>query len=259
MEGSRHFRRAAGAVLLALVAIGPLRADDLTVFAAASLREAVTDIAEAWEAETGDEVTLSFAGSSALARQVQAGAPADLAILANASWMDALQAGGDLAPGARIDLLTNRLVMIGARHEAEPLDLTQARVLRDRLGNGRLALALVGAVPAGIYAKAALENLGQWDSVADRVVQADSVRGALALVAARAAALGVVYATDAQAERRVSVVAEIPPDAHPPIVYPAAVTARGDRAAARAFLVFLTGPVARGIFAGHGFGLAGGP
>ncbi len=237
--------------------VAPAHAGDVTVFAAASLSDAIRDVAEMWESQTGGDVTLSFAGSSAIARQVQAGAPADVVVLASVEWMDALDQSGDLAPGARLDLLTNRLVVVGGWHEEGDLDLTSASEFVERLGRGRLAMALVDAVPAGIYARAALENLGLWEAVADRVVQSDNVRGALALVAVRAATLGVVYATDAQVERRIEVIAEIPVAAHPPIVYPAAVTRGGDHADAHAFLVFLNSPFARAIFTGHGFGLVG--
>ncbi len=247
-------RRLALSLLLVVCVALPGRAADLTVFAAASLRDALTEIAEAWQIETGGTLTLSFAGSSALARQVQAGAPADLVILANAAWMDALQADGAIRAEARVDLLTNRLVVIGGWHQDGALDLTDPQALRGRLGRGRLALALVEAVPAGIYAKAALETLGLWESIEDRVVQADNVRGALAMVAARAASLGIVYATDARAERRIAVLAEIPAEAHPPILYPAAPTTSAD-STAQALMGFLQSPIARAIFTGHGFGL----
>ncbi|MEM7723131.1 MAG: molybdate ABC transporter substrate-binding protein [Pseudomonadota bacterium] len=239
---------------LSLGCVTSLSAADLTVFAAASLRSALEDMAEAWAQDTGGELTLVLAGSSAIARQVQAGAPADVVILANTDWMDALDASGDIDEGSRVDLLGNRLVVIGGWHETDPLDLSDPSALSDRLGRGRLALAMVDAVPAGIYAKTALEALGLWDSVADRVVQADNVRAALTLVGVRAANLGVVYATDAGADRRVAVIADIPPDAHPPIVYPAALTV-DPAPGADALMDMLNGPLAQAIFQGHGFAL----
>ena len=232
------------------------RAADLTVFAAASLQNAMVAIADVWNAETGGTLTLSFAGSSALARQVRAGAPADLVILANTPWMDTLESAGDIVPATRNDLLTNRLVVIAPHGAEASLDPYNGAAFEARLGQGRLALALVDAVPAGIYAKSALEQLGLWPRVMDRVVQTDNVRVALALVAARAATMGIVYATDARANNRVTIIANIPPDTHAPILYPIAATRIGNAQAARAFLNFLHGPQAQAIFTDHGFGLA---
>ncbi len=236
-----------------LILAAPAPAADLTVFAAASLRGAMDDIAAAWASETGGTLTLSFAGSSAIARQVQAGAPADLVILANTAWMDVLEDGGEIDPATRTDLLTNRLVLIGARPEP-PVDLGDGAAVLDRIGEARLALALVDAVPAGIYARAGLETLGLWDALQGQVVQSDNVRGALALVATGAAPYGVVYATDAVAEPRVTVLAEFPADTHPAILYPAAAL-RGADPAALDLLGFLGRPVAGAILSGHGFGL----
>lgn len=232
-------------------------ASDFTVLAAASLRGAFDDIAAAWSAQTGGTLTLIYAGSSALTRQVQAGLPADLVVLANVAWMDELERAGALQPGTRRDLLTNRLVIIGNWHERDPIALGDPTALSERLGRGRLALALTQAVPAGIYAREALVDLGLWDSVSDRVVEADNVRAALALVALSAARLGVVYATDALAESRVAVVAEIPTRHHTPIVYPAALVAGADPEAGRV-AEFLDTPLVRSILVGHGFGLARG-
>jgi molybdate transport system substrate-binding protein len=246
------------AALLGVALAGPAAAADLTVFAAASLRGALEDVADAWEQTTGGALTLVFAGSSAVARQVQAGAPADLVILANSDWMDMLQASGDIRPDARVDLLSNRLVLIGGWHDTEPLDLTDRDAVLDRLGDDRIALALIDAVPAGIYARAALDSLGLWDAVSPQVVQTDNVRTALALVATRAANFGIVYATDALVEPGVALIAEFSPDLHPPIRYPAAVVSHGDTLRAAQLLAFLQSPIAQAIFAGHGFGLTGG-
>ena len=240
-------------VLMLVILAAPARAADLTVFAAASLRGALDEIAEAWAAETGGTLTLSFAGSSAIARQVQAGAPADLVILANTAWMDVLEDGGQIDAATRTDLLTNRLVLIGGWDE-QPLDLTDGAAVLERIGTGRIAVALVDAVPAGIYGRAGLESLELWDPLSGQIVQSDNVRGALALVATRAAPFGVVYATDAAAESRVGIMAEFPPASHPPILYPAAVPVTADPAA-HDLLAYLTQPIAAAIFTGHGFGV----
>lgn len=234
---------------VALVLAGPpVAAAEITVFAAASLKTAMDRLAPLYEAETGDTAVVALAGSSALARQIQRGAPADVFVSANAAWMDVLEAEGRIVPGSRRDLLGNRLVLV-ATGAAAPLDLAD---LPRALGQGRLAMALHQAVPAGIYGRAALETLGLWDELAPRVAQADNVRAALALVAAGAAPYGIVYATDAAAEPRVSVVATFPAASLPPIVYPAALVAGADPAAA-AFLDWLEGPEAGAVFADLGF------
>ncbi|MBS0123474.1 molybdate ABC transporter substrate-binding protein [Thetidibacter halocola] len=222
-----------------------LRAEGPTVFAASSLKTALDLIAEDYGAATGQTVTLSYAGTSALARQIQFGAPADLYISANAEWMDVLQEQALILPESRVDLLGNRLVLIGPAGAA-PIDMAAP------LPQGRIAMALVEAVPAGIYGKAALESLGLWDAAEPNVVQTDNVRAALALVALGEAQLGVVYASDAVAEPRVTVLAEFPADSHPPIVYPAAIVAPG-KPEARAFLDHLAGPQARAVFDAQGF------
>lgn len=228
------------------------RADTpLTVFAAASLKNALEEIASAYEDSSGAPVVLSFAGSSALARQIQFGAPADVFISANTDWMDVLETEGRIAPDSRFDLASNRIVLIGAPR-TDPVDLSDTDALTAALQGGRLAMALVDAVPAGIYGKAALQSLGHWDALAPRVAQADNVRAALALVALGEAPLGIVYATDAAAEPRVSVRAVFPAETHPPIRYPAAALSSASPDAA-SFLAFLSTPAAQDILAGHGF------
>ena len=228
------------------------RAGDVTVFAAASLTDALAQIEAGFEAETGHEVTLSLAGSSALARQIQQGAPADIFISASADWMDALQADGLIDPASRVDLVTNAIVLV-AHGAADPVQIGPDLDLPALLGDGRLAMALVDAVPAGVYGKAALTSLGLWDGVQAQVAQSDNVRAALALVALGEAPLGIVYATDAVAEDRVTVIGTFPADSHPPIAYPAArVAGRGGDAAAD-FLTWLQGPQARAAFAAQGF------
>ncbi len=231
------------------LAAPPAPGAEITVFAAASLKTAMDRLAPLYEGASDDEVTVALAGSAALARQIGQGAPADVFVSANAGWMDWVAAEGRLVPGTRRDLLGNALVVISGAG-ADPVDLED---LPAALGEGRLAMAMVEAVPAGIYGRAALESLGLWGDLAPRVAQADNVRAAMALVAAGAAPYGIVYATDAAAEPRVAVVAKLPRDSHPPIVYPAALVAGADPAAA-AFLDWLGGAEARGVFADLGFG-----
>ncbi|MCT4683263.1 MAG: molybdate ABC transporter substrate-binding protein [Roseicyclus sp.] len=226
----------------------------MTVHAAASLRGALDEVATLWEDQPGDTLTLVSAGSSALARQIAAGAPGDVFVSANTAWMDVLEEGGHLRAGSRVELLTNRLVVIAPAGGDAPLDLA---ALPDRLGSGRLALALTEAVPAGIYARQALTALGLWEAVAPRVVEADNVRAALALVASGAAPLGIVYATDAIAEPRVAVLAHLPAGSHDPIRYPAAALSQGDAEGAAALLALMQGEAAAAVFLRHGFGLAG--
>jgi molybdate transport system substrate-binding protein len=248
---------------VAFALAGPARADDrpVSVFAAASLKEALDEIAGEFAAATGHRAVVTLAGSSALARQIQAGAPADIFVSASGEWMDVLERDGLVAPGSRFDLAGNRLVLIAhggtGPAAADPPALTPDFDLVGRLGTGRLAVALTEAVPAGVYARAGLTALGLWDGVADRLAQTDNVRAALMLVALGEAPLGVVYATDAIAEPRVGVIAVFPAGSHEPIVYPAARIAGPASAAADAFLAWLRGPAAAAALARHGF-VAGG-
>ncbi|WP_238363796.1 molybdate ABC transporter substrate-binding protein [Mesobacterium pallidum] len=246
------------ALLLATLAM-PLRlaAEEVTVFAAASLANALDAVVDGFEAETGHAVTLSYAGSSALARQIGQGAPADVFLSANTAWMDWLEAEGLLVPGSRRDLLRNRLVLVGGDLAAPKVDIAPGLDLAGMLGSGRLAMALVDAVPAGIYGRQALGALGLWDSVAPQVAQADNVRAALALVAVGAAPLGIVYATDAVPESRVAVLGIFPETSHDAITYPAARLQGRDNAAADAFLAYLSTEAARAAFEGQGFTVIG--
>lgn len=239
---------------LALV-LAPLRAaaTDVTVFAAASLTDALGDVAADWTAQSGHRVAISFAGSSALARQIQQGAPADILVSASPDWMDALAASGDLREGTRRDILGNRLVLIAHGRDAVPVAVDTTLDLAGMLGDERLAMALVDAVPAGIYGKAALTSLGLWDSVAPLVAQADNVRAALAFVARNEAPLGIVYGTDAAVQDDVTIIGTFPADSHPPIIYPAAITAHSESALAAAFLDHLTSDAARAIWVRYGF------
>ena len=241
------------ALALAAVAASGVRAEQVTVFAAASMKTAMDEITARYAEETGNTARVSFAGSSALARQIQAGAPADVFISANPGWMDALESDGLIDDATRTDLLGNSLVLIAHDAKANPVEITPDLPLAEMLGEGHLAMALVEAVPAGIYGKAALGSLGLWDAVAPKVAQADNVRAALALVATGEAPLGIVYATDARAEPGATVLGTFPEGSHAPITYPAARIRDGDSAVADAFLAFLQGPVARAAFERQGF------
>ncbi len=247
-------------LLLALWMAGnadPTRGEEVTIFAAASTTNAVTDLANAFARRDSIGVRPVFAASSTLAKQIAHGAPADLFLSASPAWMDYLAARDLLAPGSRIDLLSNRLVLIAPLDSALTLEVTRGFPLAEKLGRSRLAIGDPAHVPAGIYAKAALETLGVWDAVGPRAAAAANVRAALALVERGAAAAGIVYATDAALSRRVRVVAAFPPESHPPIVYPLARVAGRDGAAAKAFYDFLQGAEAAGIFRDHGFVVAG--
>jgi molybdate transport system substrate-binding protein len=247
------------ALLLALAGVVPRHtvaqepaANDVLVFAAASLKEVVDEIAAAAQPSTGTTIRVSYAASSALARQIEAGAPAHIFISADTEWMDYL-AGKDLIQSAsRVDLVGNSLVLIAPTAEPVPLKIARGFELASALGRGRLAVADPAAVPAGKYARAALTSLGIWDSVANRLAPADNVRSALALVARGEAPLGIVYRTDALVEPKVRIVDTFPGNTHPSIVYPAALTKSSSRAAVRV-LEFLRSPTARAIFERRGF------
>jgi molybdate transport system substrate-binding protein len=229
-------------------------ADEVLVFAAASLKTALDDVAAAWADGTRARATIAYAGSARLARQIAQGAPADLFISANIAWMDTLQNDRLIEPATRRNLLRNRIVLVAHGRSASQVTLTRGFDLTGLLNGGKLAMAMVDAVPAGIYGKAALTSLGVWKAIAPHVAQADNVRIALALVARGEAPYGIVYATDALASDNVTVVATFPPSTHPPIVYPAAVTtASRNRARARRFLDFLSSAGARSLFVRHGF------
>jgi len=250
-------RRVTLAALAALVCLIPaaraLADSPLVVFAAASLTGALDAVAADWTARTGHGVVLSYAGSPALANQILQGAPADLFISASPDWMDAVEAGGDLRPGTRRDILGNRLVLIAHGRSAAPVALDASLPLVTMLNGGRLSMALVTSVPAGIYGRAALTALGLWDGVAPHVAQSDNARVALAFVARGEAPLGIVYATDADASDNVTVIGTFPADTHPPIRYPAAVVAQSTHPQAGAFLDFLDSPHARAIWARFGY------
>jgi molybdate transport system substrate-binding protein len=240
----------------ALATVIPVRAnaDDITVFAAASLKDALDEVVAAWQQRSDARVRVAYDGSSRLAQQIMHGAPADLYISANERWMDVLEKASRIEPATRRNLIENRLVLIAHGKLAQPVTITQGFDLAGLLGNNRLSMAMVEAVPAGIYGRTALTSLGVWAAVAPKVAQSDNVRAALALVQRGEAPYGIVYATDAVAARNVTVVGRFPPETHPRIVYPAAVV-RGsaNASAARGFLDFLTSAPAQGRFDHHGF------
>ena len=239
------------ALLLAPTAMAQQRGP--VVLAAASLQESLTDAANAWAAKGHAKPILSFAASSALARQVIAGAPADLFLSADEEWMDAVAKAGLLRPGTRTTLLGNRLVLIAPASSRVRLTPARGFPLAKALGTGRLALADPDAVPAGKYAKAALTALGVWGGVAAKVAPAENVRAAMALVERGAAPLGIVYATDARASKTVRIVGTFPAASHPPIRYPVALLKASRSKDAAAFRAFLLSKQGRTIFARHGF------
>ena len=238
---------------LAALALGaaPVPAAPL-VLAAASLQESLDAAAGQWAKTGHPRPIISFAASSALARQIEAGAPADLFVSADEEWMDALAAKRLIAPGTRADLVGNRLVVVepAGRRSAVPLNGMQLAKL---LGAGPLAMADPDSVPAGKYGKAALGKLGAWDAVAPHVVRAENVRAALALVERGVAPFGIVYLTDARASSKVRVAGVFPAASHPPIVYPIARLSTSANPEAEGFRRFLLSPRGRAIFARFGF------
>lgn len=229
------------------------QSSDVVVFAAASLMNALDEAAAGWEAGTGKSVTISYAASSALAKQIEEGAPADIFISADLDWMDEL-AGKDLIKAdTRANLLGSEIVLVAPADSAVTLDVASGMQLEGALAGGKLAMANVDSVSAGKYGKAALEALGVWESVEDDVAQAENVRAALALVSRGEAPLGIVYATDAAADAGVKVLGTFPEDSHPPIVYPIAVTAASTHPDAPAFVEYLNLAQADAIFEKQGF------
>ena len=232
----------------------PAHAEQVTIMAAASLTDAMQALGKAWAAQGNAAPRFVFAASSALARQIEQGAPADIFASADEPWMDYLQQRDLIVPGSRTSPLGNSLVLVAPADQPGDIALAPGVDLLARLGpQGRLATGDPASVPVGKYAQAALTALGVWDQVAPRLARADNVRAALLLVERGEAPLGIVYATDAAASKGVRVVGTFPEGTHPPVSYPFALTRRGDRPDARALLAFLTGPKAAPTYRTLGF------
>ena len=248
-------RRPILSLALALALATPAAAEEVVVFAAASLKTALDQIATDFQAATGNTVVISYAGSNTLAQQIIQGAPADIFVSANEKWMDEVAKANLIAEGTRADLLGNTLVLIAHGKAAAPVEIGPGFDLAALLGDEKLAMAMVDSVPAGQYGKAALETLGIWAAVEPNVAQSDNVRAALALVSTGEAPYGIVYATDAVAEDNVTVVGTFPADSHPAITYPGALLTTAVDEADRAFFQALSSDAADAIFAAQGFAI----
>jgi molybdate transport system substrate-binding protein len=254
MKLPRPARRAAAAILLALAG-ATAAAQDVTVFAGASLTNAFEDIAKAYRAKGGGPVRFSFASSSTLAKQIESGASADIFASADEQWMDYLAERKLIEPATRTTRLGNVLVLVTAPGDKRTIDIKPGFDLAGMIGNGRLATGDPAHVPVGRYAQQALTKLGVWDAVGPKIARADNVRAALFLVERGEAPFGIVYATDAAASGKVNVAGAFPPDSYPPVVYPIAVLAKRDRPEVRSFFEFLFGPEAQAIYRKAGFSI----
>lgn len=232
------------------------QAEEITVFAAASLKNALDTIAADWQAETGNKVVISYESTAKLAKQIEQGAPADLFISASKKWMDTLSDENLINKDSRKDILGNTLVLVAAG-KTTPVEISKDLDLKALLGDGKLSMATVDSVPAGEYGKEALKSLGLWPSIEANVAQSDNVRAALALVATGEAPYGIVYASDAIADDesgdKVGVIGTFPSDSHKPIVYPAAVLASSTKPAAQSFLEALSSDASAAVFTAQGF------
>jgi molybdate transport system substrate-binding protein len=233
------------------------QAKDVVVFAAASLKNALDEASTAWMRETGKRIVVSYAASNALAKQIEAGAPADLFFSADPDWMEYVASKGLIKPESRVSLLGNSLVLIAPKGSNIQVVLEPSVDLASILGSHRLAMGHVNAVPAGKYGKAALEHLGAWRGVKDKIAQADNVRAALLLVSRGEAPLGIVYKTDAVSDQNVTIVAAFPESSHSPVVYPVALTKEASNPDAASFLAFLRSDQARTFFERQGFTFIG--
>ena len=240
-------------LVVASLGAGPAAAADIVVFAAASLKNALDEATTAFQRSGGGTVSVSYGASSALAKQLERGAPADIFISADRDWMDWADQRGLIRGGTRKDLLGNHLVLVAPAASARMVDIKPGFPLASLLGDGRLAVADPDAVPAGKYAKAALETLGVWRSVEPKLAPAENVRAALFFVARGEAPLGIVYQTDATAETQVRIVGVFPDDTHPPIVYPIALAASSKNPDARRYLDFLESAATKPAFEKQGF------
>ncbi len=241
------------AALVVLGAVPATAQETVTVFAAASLKNALDEVNAACEVDVGEKATISYAASSALAKQIEEGAPADLFISADLAWMSYLSEKNLTRKDTEVKLLGNQIVLIAPADSTAATEIKPGFDLAGLVGDGKLAMANVESVPAGKYGKAALEKLGVWASVEGDVAQAENVRAALALVSTGEARLGIVYRTDAAADPKVRIVATFPEDSHPPIVYPVAQTAESRDDDTPAFLKCLQTAKAKDLFEKQGF------
>ena len=247
-------RAVLGLLLVAGLAATPALAASppVVVFAAASLKNALDDVGAAYTAKTGNQAKLSYGASSALARQIEQAAPADVFISADADWMDYLAKKNLIVASSRRDILTNHLALIAPAASTVKLKIRPGMPLLAALGDGRLSVA-GASVPAGKYAQASLTTLGVWDGVKDHLAPAENVRAAMAFVAQGEAPLGIVYDTDAMVEPKVRIVGLFPDATHPRIVYPGAVVAASTNPDAAGFMAFVKGPQAAAVFRTYGF------
>jgi molybdate transport system substrate-binding protein len=252
----------AGALGLAAattLAVGPpqppvhAQGGDVVVFAAASLKNALDAINAQWQKETGKKAVISYGASPALAKQIEQAAPAQMFISADLDWMDYVAQKNLIKPETRSNLLGNRIVLIAHKDKAQRIEIKPGFDLGKVLGDGRLSMANVDSVPAGKYGKAALEKLGAWASVSNKLAQAENVRAALLLVSRGEAPLGIVYQTDAASDPNVKIIGTFPEDSHPPIIYPVALTANASNPDAAAFLDYIKSAKAKPLFEAQGF------
>jgi molybdate transport system substrate-binding protein len=226
---------------------------DVIVFSAASLKNALDAINAQWQKETGKKAAISYGASSALAKQIEQAAPAQMFISADLDWMNYVAQKNLIKPETRSNLLGNRIVLIAHKDKAQPVDIKPGFDLAKALGDARLSMANVDSVPAGKYGKAALEKLGVWASVSGKIAQAENVRAALLFVSRGEAPLGIVYQTDAAADPNVKIIGTFPEDTHPPIIYPIALTANATHPDAPALLDYIKSAKARPLFEAQGF------
>jgi molybdate transport system substrate-binding protein len=248
------------AVLALTLCAGPgtvlAEGDGPTVFAAASLKNALDAVAADWSKTSGKAPVISYAATSSLAKQIEQGAQADIFVSADQAWMNYVAERDLIDPASRFELLTNQLVLVAPKDSTLTTTIAPGFPLANLLGEGRLAVAGVDAVPAGKYAKASLESLGVWDQVKDKLAQSENVRAALLLVSRGETPLGIVYASDAKADSGVKVLGTFPEDSHPPIIYPAAKLRASTPPEASGLFEYLRTAAAAARFEEHGFSLA---
>jgi molybdate transport system substrate-binding protein len=254
---SKRRRMTALAILAAMLYLRalPASAEDVVGLAAMTLQNVIDDVAGAYEQQTGATVAFSYGPSPALVKQIENGAPVDIFISADSDWMDEAEAKGLIRAGTRINLMSSQLVLIAPRERAMPVKIEPGFPLRDMVGDGHLIMCDPMMMPAGRYGRAALQSLGVWQTIRDRVANADNVRAALAFVSRGEAPLGIVFDTDAALDTGVKIVGVFPKDSHPPIVYPAAMIGSSEHSEAASFLVFLTSTKAKAIFEKYGYSL----